>query len=123
MAIQGLRKKMLSHAPEIGGVTTYNLHTRRKKVKRLSIDELIQHKTCFPIVIIPRGNDRSVIHAVAVVDDLIFYATQPYALRLCKESLEWICGNTGIYDIVLALRFKETCKTEKRMKRTMKKNS
>jgi hypothetical protein len=39
--------------------------------------------------------DRSTNHAIVVMDDLIFDFTQAYAIKLCRESLDWICGDLG----------------------------
>ena len=55
-------------------------------------------------MVVPQGKDDSVGHAVCVVDDLIFDSTQKYALKLTKESLDWICGAGGCVGF-FALRF------------------
>jgi hypothetical protein len=57
-----------------------------------------------------------------VVDDIIFDATLSHAMKLCRESFEWICGNHGVGGIERALRFDKPDKTEKRYTRTMLKN-
>lgn len=43
----------------------------------------------------PHGNDNSVDHAVCIIDDLIFNSTQAFAMKLKKESFDWICGDLG----------------------------
>ena len=48
--------------------------------------------TEFPTVVVPQGRDGSVNHAVCIVDDLVFDSTQPKALKLCRETLDWVCG-------------------------------
>jgi hypothetical protein len=121
-AIFALRKSMMTHVPEIGGVIAFNQHQRRRKMNRLSLDELVQNKTRFPTLVIPRANDGSASHAVFVVDDIIFDATQSHAMKLCKESFDWICGKGGIGDIERALRFEMPHQTKKRYARAMTKN-
>jgi hypothetical protein len=113
---------MMTHVPEIGGVIAFNQHQRRWKMNRLSLDELVQNKTRFPTLVIPRANDGSASHAVFVVDDIIFDATQSHAMKLCKESFDWICGKGGIGDIERALRFEMPHQTKKRYARAMTKN-
>jgi hypothetical protein len=84
------------HAPEIGGVIAFNQHQKRRKINRLSLEELVQDKTIFPTMVIQRTNDGSASHAVVVVDDIIFDATQSHAMKLCQETFEWICGKNGV---------------------------
>jgi hypothetical protein len=62
-------------------------------------------------LIIPLGRDKSLNHAVCVIDDLIFDSTQEFALKLKKKSLDWICGDDGVLMIDGAIRF--TRRTEK----------
>jgi hypothetical protein len=40
-----------------------------------------------------------------VIDDLIFDSTQPCAIKLCWDSLDWICGNDGMGSIDVEMRF------------------
>ena len=71
----------------------------------MTLQDLLQNKSPFPTLVIPRGNDMSVNHAICVVDDIIFDSTQPKALWLTRESLDWICGKQGCEGIHMALRF------------------
>jgi hypothetical protein len=121
-AIISLREAVMNHAPEIGGVIAFNQHQKRRKKNRLSVDELIRNKTIFPTLVIPRANDGSASHAVVVVDDLIFDATQLHAMKLCRASFDWICGKRGVGDIEMALRFERPFNTKKRYTRSMNKN-
>jgi hypothetical protein len=111
-AILSLREKVMLHAPEIGGVIAFNQHRKRRKMNCLSLEELVQNKSIFPTMVIPRANDGSASHAVVVVDDIIFDATQSYALKLCQESFEWICGKDGVGGIERAVRFKKPWKRD-----------
>ena len=43
------------------------------------------------MVVVLRGMDNSISHAVTVIDDLVFDSTQEYALKLTMESLDFIC--------------------------------
>jgi hypothetical protein len=73
-------------------------------------------------MVILRANDGSASHALVVVDALIFDATQSHAMKLCRDSFEWICGKYGVGGIERALRFEKPDKTERRYARTMAKN-
>jgi hypothetical protein len=48
---------MMRHAAGIAGFITFNQKGKRRKTKNLPIDDLIQDQTCYPTVVIPRGND------------------------------------------------------------------
>jgi hypothetical protein len=95
---------------------------KRQKMNQLSLDELVQNKTRFPTVVIPRVNDGSASHAVVVVDNIIFDATQSHAMKVCKGSFNWIYAKGGIGAIERALRFEMPHQTKKRYARTMTKN-
>jgi hypothetical protein len=106
LAIRKLKEAMLKFVPCIGDCTLFNVRNAKKRtIKKLTIEDLISTKTRFPTVIIPLGNDGSYNHAVVVIDDIIFDSTQEFALKLCRESLDWICGEKGIASIYIGLRF------------------
>jgi hypothetical protein len=67
-------------------------------------------------------NDGSNNHAFVVVDDLIFDCTQTHAMKLCRESLDWICGENGIASINIALRFNQSFGTKERLPHKEKTN-
>ena len=129
LAFQKLQEAMKMKAPTIGIGVVYNLpwsrrNRRKKKHKRMTLDELVATKTIFPTLIIPRGVDGQVSHAVCVVDDLIFDSSQQYALHLSKESFDWICGERGFRDLYLVVRFKHSYgKKVPQLKREMIDNS
>ena len=77
----------------------------KKECEKLTIEDLIEDKMIYPTLVIPFRNDGSTGHAICVVDDLIFDSTQENALKLCRESLDWICGKHGCKDIYYAIRF------------------
>ena len=66
---------------------------------------------------ISKGKDKSVNHAICVIDDLIFDSTQSLALKLTHSTLDWLCGEkegdnkekVGCEDIYRALCFNGTC--------------
>ena len=78
----------------------------------MKIEDLLTNLTIFPTMVIPMGGDKSVGHAVCVVDDLIFDSTQKFALKLCKDSLDWICGEDGCKEIYSAIRFHQKSGTK-----------
>jgi hypothetical protein len=85
----------------------FNAKTSKKKsIKRkLSIQDLLEKRTRFLTVVIPFKRDGSNNHFFVVVDDLIFDSTQACAMKLCRGSLDWICGNKGMGSIDVAMRF------------------
>ena len=118
-AYHEVKKDMEAHVPIIGipqhfGHTfrTKSNNRKRKKTTDMTINDLVNSKTEFPTVVIPMGDDKSVGHAVCVVDDLIFDSTQKTALKLCKDSLDWICGDEGCQEIYSALRFHQKYQTK-----------
>ena len=104
-AIAEFKTTMEEKVPCIGTCEVFNVKNSRGKKKVLSVEDLIQNKTRFPTLVIPYGNDGSNNHAIVVIDDLIFDSTQPYAMKLCRESLDWICGEGGVASINIAMRF------------------
>ena len=123
MAYKAVRTHMHEHAKCIGIATPLvapRSFGARKKTKRLrvySLEELIADKCLFPTLVVPRGADKGVGHAVCVVDDLIFDSTQARALKLEKSSFDWICGEGGCTGIYWALRFENPVGKEYKMER------
>ena len=107
-ACKDLQKYMKEHVPIVGIGQPYNDNKwrsksghRKKNVKKITIEDLLKIKIIYPNLVIPSGNDGSTGHAVCVVDDLIFDSTQENVLKLCRESLDWICGKKGCKDIYM----------------------
>ena len=72
----------------------------------MTVDSLVNEKSPWPTIIIPWGRDGSISHAITIIDDLIFDSTQEKAMKLTKESLDWICiKNGGIESIYVAYRY------------------
>lgn len=79
--------------PLIGGVTVYNQRSNSngRKKRSLTWKTLFDTPSRFPTLLIPvKGRTGRMNHAVCVVDDLIFDASTPFALKLCMDSMEWI---------------------------------
>ena len=106
-ALKKLREMMRAFVPCIDDGEVFNIKTAKKNIiKALSIEELVHNKTRFPTIVVPYGNDGSTNHAfVIVIDDIIFDSTQVVAMKLCRESLDWICGPSGMAKIAVAIRF------------------
>ena len=115
VAVANLREWMTKEVPCIGGS---EILSRKKKAKKkssktgISVSDLIDTQTRFPTLVIPFGHDGSNNHAIVVIDDLIFDSTQASALKLSRESLDWICGEGGIASIDIALRFNRISQTK-----------
>ena len=96
---------MRKFAPAICTYSTYNVHRRRRPVKPMLMSNLTDWRTPFPTLVEPVGVDGSKSHVITVVDDLIFDSTQKYALKLCQQSLDWVCGDSGCSAIGRTIRF------------------
>ena len=117
LGITKLKETMLKVVPCIGDCTIFNVRNAKKRtIKKLSIEDLITEKTRFPTIIIPLAKDGSINHAVVVIDDIIFDSTQAFALKLCRESLDWVCGEKGIASIHIGLRFNRGNATKDKLK-------
>jgi hypothetical protein len=121
-ALTELKNIMGESVPCIGKCTLYNECPKNKKIKTLTIEDLLEHKTRFPTVVVPYGKDRSNNHSFVVVDDLIFDSTQTHAMKLCHESLDWICRDDGMESINVALRFNESLGTKGKLQHKEKTN-
>jgi len=87
--------------PTIFGVKT---KTRARKKRVITWEELLGNVTTFPTLIIPVLPTGEATHAFCVVDDLIFDSSTPFALKLCLDSVKWICNNT-LPEIYRVFRF------------------
>ena len=92
-----VREKIMKVLPQIAQPLVYNRPKRRtRKVTRMTSDNLVTFPDPYMTLVHPIGNDGSCDHAICVVDDLIFDARLDVALKLCKESLDWVCGKQGM---------------------------
>ena len=53
----------------------FSTSRKKKKLPKMTIEDLLYKKTIYPTVVIPEGRDNDVGHAITVVDDLIFDST------------------------------------------------
>jgi hypothetical protein len=90
-SLVSLRKRLDEMAP--GGVPCqwFNRKRKGKTVQPMTLDTILLGFPN-PVVVIPIGSDGSVSHAVTIVDNLVFDSTQTHALKLCKDTFDWICG-------------------------------
>jgi hypothetical protein len=121
--LEKLKEMMREFVPCIGAGEVFNIKLGRKNTTRkLTIEDLIENRTRYPTIVIPYGKDGSGNHAFAVIDDLIFDSTQVFALKLCRESLDWICGPLGMAKIAVAFRFNGNYGTKKNLKHVETRN-
>jgi hypothetical protein len=107
-----LLKLMSNLVPLIGRPTIFRekrsnidpTKKRLKKAKQLTWDTLFSEIVPHPTVVIPLLADGTASHAFCVVDDLIFDSSFPFALKLQKESVDWIFNKTQV-SIYQAFRF------------------
>jgi hypothetical protein len=98
-------------APQIGGYKTFNPNTKKKVAQKLSLDDLVRHRTPCLTIVQPIGNDGSNDHIVTVVDDLVFDTRFPVALKLSRQAFQWICGKQGCWKLGRVYRFIESHNT------------
>ena len=103
-AMDSLVSSMSLVFPSIAGYEAFGSYKKRNK-RNLSIKDLCKKITTYPIVVVPLGKDKSISHAVCVIDDLIFDSTQAFAFQLRRKSLDWIVQKPGIHMIDGAIRF------------------
>jgi hypothetical protein len=90
--------------PVIGGATQFGTRTARGFRRNLSLQEVIDSPSPFPMLLIPCVVNKVPNHALCVVDDLVFDSIKKRALRLCHESFQNIFNDETIY-IYRACRF------------------
>jgi hypothetical protein len=85
-----LTQAMQSIIPVIACPTIFNqrLTTNNRKKRPLTWDKLFNERSQYPTIVILGEHE----HAFCVVDDLIFDSISSRALRLCMESIRWLCG-------------------------------
>jgi hypothetical protein len=106
MVLDAVRKHMMEHLPCEGQAVVFNKKkSRHHHTIHLSRSELVNERTPFLTLIRPVGKDGSSDHAVCVVDDLIFDSRLAYALKLCEESLDLVCGSKGMAELGIVFRF------------------
>jgi hypothetical protein len=106
MVLDAVRKHMIKYLPDEGQAVVFNRKkSRHQQTVHLSRSQLVTERTPFLTLIRPVGKDGSSDHAVCVVDDLIFDARLAYALKLCEESLDLVCGSKGMAELGIVLRF------------------
>ena len=85
-----VKQFMISYLPSIGQSKSFNVHASNHKKMFCLLKNCVQ-KTPFVTIVIPQMKNGNQNHAFTVVDDLIFDSTQSHAMKLTKESIEWIC--------------------------------
>jgi hypothetical protein len=71
--------------------------------KTLSRHDLFRDLNDNPKLIVLRGCDGGVSHAISVVGNVIFDSNRKEGLVLSKESLDWCCNCNGGFSRVHAL--------------------
>jgi len=94
--IKHVRDYMENHVPILGRPTLFGRrpNTHLRKLRHISWDELLLNITPFPTLVIPKLPSGRATHAFCVVDDLIFDSTTPTALKLCRDAVKWLFGET-----------------------------
>jgi hypothetical protein len=97
---------MPNNAPTIGIATYYEKRPsgNHRSKRPMTWNDLFTDITPYPTLVIPVRSNGRMNHAFCVVDDLIFDASTPYALKLTMESVRWIFDDDDV-EIFMALRF------------------
>lgn len=97
---------MPNNAPAIGKATYYEKRPsgNHRSKRPMTWNDLFTDITPYPTLVIPVRSNGRMNHAFCVVDDLIFDASTPYALKLTMESVRWIFDDDDV-EIFMALRF------------------
>ena len=114
LVLDEFRQQMLFAFPKNGECQIFNKAKRKKpkhgkRTKEMSVTDLL-YPSPYVTLVIPKGVDGSSDHAICVVDDLIFDARYPRALRLNIKSLNSICGNLGLEKLGVVFQFCEPYK-------------
>ena len=105
--LQTILGMMPNLVPTIGGATMFNARPKGNNRNRRKLDWelLFKHRTAYPTLVLPSvDTGGSPTHAFCVVDDLIFDASAPKALKLTMDSVKWIFQNQNV-SIYAAYRF------------------
>ena len=114
---------MASYLPSVGQSKSFNVHMSNYRRNELSLEQLCEDKMPFVTVVVPQMKNGNLNHAFCVIDDLIFDSTQSYAMKLIKESTEWICKpNYGFERIKAAYHFQQKFHTKENWTPPMKKH-
>ena len=95
-ALYYVRGFMEATVPVIGGVTIYMQRTSNHKKRHLTIEEVIESPSPFPLLLVPEPKFGVVNNAICIVDDLVFDSITNKALRLCNETFLWIFNDEPI---------------------------
>jgi hypothetical protein len=95
-ALATVHSYMEMAVPVIGGATQYMKRTGQKKIRQLTIQQVIDSPSPFLLLLVPKTKEGVPNHALCVVDDLVFDSIALRALRLCEETFLWIFNDDPI---------------------------
>ena len=103
-AVEALLAWMELIFPSLAGYQSFGNFNKKKK-GFISVKTLCLERSPFPTVVVPLGKDKSLNHAVCVIDDLVFDSTQMFALKLKRKTFDWVVQADGVEMIHGAYRF------------------
>ena len=80
----------------------------------MTVDELINNPSPTLTFVQPKGADGSADHAICIVNDLVFDPKYNVALKLCMETIHFVCGRQGFQELGMVLRFEHPESVPKR---------
>ena len=105
LAMEKVKELMKTLLQQVGIPITFNKHRKQKKTITLTPQDLCEEKSKYLHLICPIGKDGSRNHAISIVDNLIFDARYKVALKLSIQSLNFVCGEDGMWELGTVLRF------------------
>jgi hypothetical protein len=96
MALSEVTAFMEISVPVIGRATKYMKRSAKKRKRPLTLQQVIDSFSPFPLLVVPRTSEGVINHALCVVDDLVFDSITHKALKLCPETFLWIFNDSPI---------------------------
>jgi hypothetical protein len=96
LALSAVTEFMEISVPVIGRATKYMKRSAKKRKRPLTLQQVIDSFSPFPLLVVPRTSEGVINHALCVVDDLVFDSITHKALKLCPETFLWILNDSPI---------------------------
>ena len=109
-----IRRLVEEHCPEVGRpeiLCNKLVAQKKRKKKQLTMKEIVQLRSPFPILVLPEGTDGSVNHAFCVMGSMIFDSTLKFALESKYHTVDWLM--VGVRRILWACHFNKSLVSKK----------
>ena len=109
-----IRQLVEEHCPEVGHpeiLCNKLVAQKKRKKKQLTMKEIVQLRSYFPVLVLPEGTDGSVNHAFCVMGSMIFDSTLKFALESKYHTVDWLM--VGVRRILWACHFNKSLVSKK----------